>query len=155
MFPERKTGWGKGFVVVGVLVLLIFTGGVQHATTAIEDTYEKLKVFTEILSLVQANYVDDVNSKELIYGAVKGMLDTLDPHSSFMPPDAFREMQVETQGSFGGLGIEITVKDRMLTVVAPIEGTPADRAGIQPGDRILRIEKDLTKDMTLVEAVRK
>ncbi|MBS1116579.1 MAG: ctpA, partial [candidate division NC10 bacterium] len=111
MLPECKARWAKGFVVVVTLVVLIFTGGVQHGTTAIEDTYEKLKVFTEILSLVQGNYVDDVNSKELIYGAVKGMLETLDPHSSFMPPDAFREMQVETQGSFGGLGIEITVKD--------------------------------------------
>ncbi len=155
MRPERKTRWSKGFVVVITLVLLIFTGGVQHGTTAIEDTYEKLKVFTEILSLVQSNYVDEVNSKELIYGAVKGMLETLDPHSSFMPPDAFREMQVETQGSFGGLGIEITVKDRMLTVVAPIEGTPADRAGIHPGDRIVKIEGQLTKDMTLMDAVRR
>ncbi|MBP2670374.1 MAG: ctpA, partial [candidate division NC10 bacterium] len=155
MLPECKARWAKGFVVVVTLVLLIFTGGVQHGTTAIEDTYEKLKVFTEILSLVQGNYVDDVNSKELIYGAVKGMLETLDPHSSFMPPDAFREMQVETQGSFGGLGIEITVKDRMLTVVAPIEGTPADRAGIHPGDRIVKIEGQLTKDLTLMDAVRR
>jgi carboxyl-terminal processing protease len=155
MLPDRKVRWSKRLIVVGTLALLIFTGGVQHGTTAIEDTYEKLKVFTEILSLVQANYVDDVNSKELIYGAVKGMLETLDPHSSFMPPDAFREMQVETQGSFGGLGIEITVKDRMLTVVAPIEGTPADRAGIHPGDRIIKIEGQFTKDMTLMDAVRR
>jgi carboxyl-terminal processing protease len=155
MLPECKARWAKGLVVVVTLALLIFTGGVQHGTTAIEDTYEKLKVFTEILSLVQGNYVDDVNSKELIYGAVKGMLETLDPHSSFMPPDAFREMQVETQGSFGGLGIEITVKDRMLTVVAPIEGTPADRAGIHPGDRIVKIEGQLTKDLTLMDAVRR
>jgi carboxyl-terminal processing protease len=155
MCPPRKVGWWKGIVVGGTLALLVFTGGVRHAITAIEDTYEKLKVFTEILSLVQANYVDDVNSKELIYGAVKGMLESLDPHSSFMPPEAFREMQVETQGSFGGLGIEITVKDRLLTVVAPIEGTPADRAGIHAGDRILKIEGQVTKDMTLMEAVRR
>jgi len=155
MLPESKTRWAKGLVVTVTLVLLVFTGGVQHGTGAIEDTYEKLKVFTEILSLVQGNYVDDVNSKELIYGAVKGMLETLDPHSSFMPPDAFREMQVETQGAFGGLGIEITVKDRLLTVVAPIEGTPADRAGIHPGDRIVKIEGQLTKDLTLMDAVRR
>ncbi len=155
MFPVRHSGWWKGAIFAGTLVLLVFTGGVQHGTTAIEDTYEKLKVFTEILSLVQSNYVDDVNSKELMYGAVKGMLETLDPHSSFMPPEAFREMQVETHGSFGGLGIEITVKDRFLTVVAPIEGTPADRAGIQPGDRIVKIEGQITKDLTLMDAVRK
>ena len=155
MFPVRHSGWWKGVVFAGTLVLLVFTGGVQHGTTAIEDTYEKLKVFTEILSLVQSNYVDEVNSRDLIYGAVKGMLDTLDPHSAFMTPEAFREMQVETQGSFGGLGLEITVKDRMLTVVAPIDGTPADRAGIQPGDRIVKIEGQPAKDMTLMDAVRK
>jgi len=155
MEPVRHSGWWKGVVLAGTLLLLVFTGGVQHGTTAIEDTYEKLKVFTEILSLVQSNYVDEVNSKDLIYGAVKGMLETLDPHSSFMPPEAFRDMQVETHGSFGGLGIEITVKDRMLTVVSPIEGTPADRAGIQAGDRIVKIEGQITKDMTLMDAVHK
>ncbi len=155
MLPVRHSGWWKGVIFAGTLVLLVFTGGVQHGTTAIEDTYEKLKVFTEILSLVQSNYVDDVNSKELIYGAIKGMLEALDPHSAFMPPEAFQEMQVETHGSFGGLGIEITVKDRSLIVVAPIEGTPADRAGLQPGDRIVKIDGQPTKDMTLMDAVRK
>jgi len=152
---SARHGWWKGLLAAGTLALLLFTGGVQHGTTAIEDTYEKLKVFTEILSLVQSNYVDEVNSKELMYGAVKGMLESLDPHSSFMPPELFKEMQVETSGSFGGLGIEITVKDRMLTVVAPIEGTPADKAGIQPGDKIVKIEGAPTKDMTLMDAVRR
>ena len=155
MVPIRHSGWWKAILVGATLVLLVVTGGVQHGTTAIEDTYDKLKVFTEILSLVQSNYVDEVKSRELIYGAVKGMLDTLDPHTAFMTPEAFKEMQVETSGSFGGLGIEITVKDRMLTVVAPIDGTPADRAGIQPGDRIVKIEGQLTKDLTLMDAVRK
>ena len=155
MVSVRHSGWWKGMVIAGTLVLLVFTGGVQRGITAVEDTYDKLKVFTEILSLIQSNYVEEVNSQDLIYGAVKGMLDTLDPHSAFMPPDAFKEMQVETQGSFGGLGIEITVKDRMLTVVAPIDGTPAERAGIQPGDRIVKIEGQPTKDMTLMDAVRK
>ena len=155
MVSVRHSSWWKGVLIAGTLVLLVFTGGVQRGITAVEDTYDKLKVFTEILSLIQSNYVEEVNSRDLIYGAVKGMLDTLDPHSAFMPPDAFREMQVETQGSFGGLGIEITVKDRMLTVVAPIDGTPAERAGVQPGDRIVKIEGQPTKDMTLMDAVRK
>ncbi len=155
MVPIRHSGWWKAVLVGATLVLLVVTGGVQHGTTAIEDTYDKLKVFTEILSLIQSNYVDEVKSRELIYGAVKGMLDTLDPHTAFMTPETFKEMQVETSGSFGGLGIEITVKDRMLTVVAPIDGTPADRAGIQPGDRIVKIEGQLTKDLTLMDAVRK
>lgn len=138
-----------------ILLLLIAGGGARHGVIAIEDTYERIKVFTEVLSLVQSNYVDEVNPKDLIYGALKGMLETLDPHSAFMPPDIYKEMQVETQGSFGGLGIEITVKDRQLTVVAPIEGTPADRAGIQAGDRILKIDGKPTKDMTLMEAIKK
>jgi carboxyl-terminal processing protease len=155
MLAVRRSRSWKGILIAGTLVLLVFTGGVQRGVTAVEDTYEKLKIFTEILSLVQSHYVDEVQSRDLIYGAVKGMLETLDPHSAFMTPEAFKEMQVETQGSFGGLGIEITVKDRMLTVVAPIDGTPADRAGIQPGDRIVKIEGQPTKDMTLMDAVRK
>jgi carboxyl-terminal processing protease len=141
-------------VAAFTLVLLIISGGGRHEVTAVEDSYERLKVFTEVLSLIQANYVDETKPRDLIYGGIKGMLETLDPHSSFMPPDIFKEIQVETQGSFGGLGIEITVKDRQLTVVAPIEGTPADRAGVHPGDRIVKIDGKLTKDMTLMEAVK-
>ena len=152
---RRHGVWLKGGIIVGILGLLLLTGGVQRGTTAIEDTYEKLKVFTEVLSLIQTNYVDEVHTTDLIYGGVKGMLETLDPYSAFMPPDSFKEMQVETQGSFGGLGIEITVKDKMLTVVAPIDGTPAERAGIQPGDRIVKIDGQQTKDMTLMDAVKK
>jgi carboxyl-terminal processing protease len=148
-----RNGW-KSMVAAFTLVLLIISGGGRHEVTAVEDSYERLKVFTEVLSLIQANYVDETKPRDLIYGGIKGMLETLDPHSSFMPPDIFKEMQVETQGSFGGLGIEITVKDRQLTVVAPIEGTPADRAGLHPGDRIVKIDGKLTKDMTLMEAVK-
>jgi carboxyl-terminal processing protease len=137
------------------MALLIISGGGRHEVTAVEDSYERLKVFTEVLSLIQANYVDETKPRDLIYGGIKGMLETLDPHSSFLSPDIFKEMQVETQGSFGGLGIEITVKDRQLTVVAPIEGTPADRAGLHSGDRIVKIDGNPAKDMTLIEAVKK
>jgi carboxyl-terminal processing protease len=145
----------KGAVIVLTLALLVIGGGGHHEVTAVEDSYEQLKVFAEVLSLVQANYVEETKPRDLISSGIKGMLESLDPHSAFMPPDIFKEMQVETQGSFGGLGIEITVKDRMLTVVAPIEGTPADRAGIHPGDRIVKIDGSPTKDMTLMEAVKK
>jgi len=144
----------KCLVVVLTLVLLIIGGG-NHEVTAVEDNYERLKVFTEVLSLIQANYVEETKPGDLIYSGIKGMLEVLDPHSAFMPPDTFKEMQVETQGSFGGLGIEIAVKDRMLTVVTPIEGTPADRAGIHPGDRIVKIDGNPAKEMTLMEAVKK
>src|SRR5574341_2565288 len=149
-----RKGW-KAMVAGFTMALLIISGGGRHEVTAVEDSYERLKVFTEVLSLIQANYVDETQPRDLIYGGIKGMLETLDPHSSFMPPDIFKEMQVETQGSFGGLGIEITVKDRQLTVVAPIEGTPADRAGLHAGDRIVEIDGKPTKDLTLQEAVRR
>jgi carboxyl-terminal processing protease len=118
-------------------------------------TYEQLKLFTDVLTIIQNQYVDETEPREVIYGAVRGMLRALDPHSSFMDPESYREMQVETSGSFGGLGIEITIRDDQLTVVAPIEGTPAWRAGIQPGDRIVKIEGLATKDMTLPDAVKR
>lgn len=149
-----RKGW-KAMVAGFTMALLIISGGGRHEVTAVEDSYERLKVFTEVLSLIQANYVDETKPRDLIYGGIKGMLETLDPHSSFLSPDIFKEMQVETQGSFGGLGIEITVKDRQLTVIAPIEGTPADRAGLHPADRIVKIDGNPTKDMTLIEAVKK
>ncbi len=117
--------------------------------------FEYIKLYTDTLSLVQKNYVEEVTVKKLVYGSIKGMLANLDPHSSFMPPEMFKEMQVETTGSFGGLGIEITIRDGILTVVSPIEDTPAFRAGIEAGDRIVKINGELTKDMTLMEAVKK
>ena len=108
-----------------------------------------------MLSIVQNQYVDEVPPKELIYSAIKGTLRGLDPHSSFLDPDSYKEMQVETSGSFGGLGIEITLKDDILTVVSPIEGTPAYRAGLHTGDRIVKIDGLSTKDMQLADAVKR
>lgn len=117
------------------------------------DSYEKLKTFSEILSLLEANYVEKVDTNELIDGAIRGMLKTLDPHTSYLPPEAFKQMKVETSGRFGGLGIEITVRKGILTVVTPIEDTPAFKAGIKAGDRIIKIEDESTLDMTLSDAV--
>mgnify|MGYP006268471767 CR=1 FL=1 len=119
------------------------------------EGYESIKVFTEALSVVKKNYVEDVKTKELVYGAVKGMLNSLDPHSGFMNPDAYKEMQVDTKGEFGGLGIQIGIKDGLLTVIAPIEDTPAYKAGIKAGDRIIKINNEGTRDMGLTEAVGK
>jgi len=155
MGSQRWRGKARTAVVGLALVLVIIASGARHGVVATDEAYEKLKVFTEVLTLIQANYTEEVHSKDLVYGAIRGMLETLDPHSSFMPPEVYREMQVETQGTFGGLGIEITVRDRQLTVVSPIEGTPADQAGILTGDRIVKINGEPTKDMTLIEAVRK
>jgi carboxyl-terminal processing protease len=148
----------KKVAVVSVLLLVLtlsLGGGVASKSQDSSATYENLRLFTEVLSIVQSQYVDDVAAKDVIYNAIKGTLRGLDPHSSFLDPEMYREMQVETSGSFGGLGIEITLRDDILTVVAPIEGTPAYRAGIQPGDRIVKIEGISTKDMQLTDAVKR
>jgi carboxyl-terminal processing protease len=148
----------KKVVTISVLLLLLtlsLGGGVASKSNDSSATYENLKLFTEVLDIVQRQYVDEVPPKDLIYGAIKGTLRGLDPHSSFLDPEMYKEMQVETSGSFGGLGIEITLKDDILTVVAPIEGTPAYRAGVHPGDRIVKIEGISTKDMQLTDAVKR
>jgi carboxyl-terminal processing protease len=147
----------KAFVIGSLLVVLTLSlgGTVASKGTDTGATYEQLRLFTEVLSIVQNQYVDEVAPKELIYSAIKGTLRGLDPHSSFLDPESYREMQVETSGSFGGLGIEITLRDDILTVVSPIEGTPAYRAGLQAGDRIVKIDGLATKDMQLVDAVKK
>jgi carboxyl-terminal processing protease len=138
-----------------IVAVWLASGGVGTVQAVARESYENLEVFTNILAIVQKNYVDPVSTKQLIDGAVNGMLTSLDPHSAYLTPDLYRELQVDTQGSFGGLGIEITVKSGILTVVSPIEDTPAFRAGIKPGDQILKIEGEFTKDMSLVEAVKR
>jgi carboxyl-terminal processing protease len=147
----------KALVIGSLLVVLTLSLGGSAASKSATGgaTYEQLRLFTEVLSIVQNQYVDEVPPKELIYSAIKGTLRGLDPHSSFLDPESYREMQVETSGSFGGLGIEITLKDDVLTVVAPIEGTPAYRAGLQTGDKIVKIDGLVTKDMSLPDAVKR
>src|SRR6185295_18334419 len=113
------------------------------------------ELFSYALTTIQSEYVDKKQSKELIYGSLKGMLASLDPHSQFLDPDEYNELKTETQGKFGGLGIEISIRDGLLTVITPIEDTPAWKAGIMAGDRIVKIEDDLTKDITLSDAVKK
>ncbi len=119
------------------------------------DRYENLELFNRVLHFVEANYVDEVKNKTLIEGAIKGMLETLDPHSNFLPPDLYKDMQIDTSGKFGGLGIEIGMKDNILTILAPIEDTPAWKAGLKPNDRIVKINNESTKGMNLVESVSK
>ena len=155
MGPTRHV---RKVVTISALLLLLtlsLGGGVASKSNDSAATYENLRVFTEVLSIIQSQYVDEVPPKDIIYNAIKGTLRGLDPHSSFLDPEMYREMQVETSGSFGGLGIEITLKDDVLTVVAPIEGTPAYRAGVLSGDRIIKIEGLTTKDMQLADAVKR
>ena len=118
-----------------------------------QDAYNKLKVFSEVLSLIESNYVEPVEKDSMIEGAISGMVKSLDPHTSYMPPVSYKEMQVETTGKFGGLGIEISLRDGVLTVVSPIDDTPAFKVGIKPGDKIIKIEDESTLDMTIQDAV--
>jgi carboxyl-terminal processing protease len=126
---------------------------IQKVSAEDKTVYEQLQIFSDVLDIVQENYVEEADSKELVEGAITGMLKTLDPHSSYLNPEAYKELQVETKGSFGGIGIEITIRDGFLTVVSPLEGTPADEVGIEAGDQILRVDGEPTKEMTLMEAV--
>ncbi|MBI3016907.1 MAG: S41 family peptidase [Deltaproteobacteria bacterium] len=117
--------------------------------------YEKIGILLKVLNYVENNYVDEVKIQDLIYGAINGMLSTLDPHTNFLTPELFKEMKVDTSGQFGGLGIEITIKDGVLTIITPMEGTPAYKVGLQPNDKIVKIEEEYTDKMNLIEAVSK
>ncbi len=138
-----------------LIVLGFISGTISPVVSALPTkTYEKLKVFTEAIETIEKNYVEEVQSESILYGAIRGMLTTLDPHSSFMTPEEYKEMQVETKGQFGGLGIEISIRDGILTVVSPIEDTPAYKVGIKAGDKIVKIEEKSTKGMNIFEAVK-
>ncbi len=155
MSPVKKRRAAFIGLVTALFAAAFLLGNQKPSMAESNQTYEGLKLFSEVIEMVEKNYVDPVESKKLIEGALQGMLQALDPHSAFMPPDAFKELQVETKGEFGGLGIVIAVKEGIITVVAPIEGTPAHLAGILAGDRIVAVDTESTKDMKLWEAVKK
>src|SRR3990172_80182 len=146
-----------GFIAAAAGVLLLFWGahGPGRVAAVDNEAYEDVEGFADVIALVQKHYVNEVSIQDLVEGAVSGMLNSLDPHSAYLTQDLYKELQIDTEGSFGGLGIEITIRDGVLTVVSPIEDTPAYQVGIRAGDQIIKIEGDLTKDMPLVEAVRK
>jgi carboxyl-terminal processing protease len=120
-----------------------------------EEVYKELDLFAEGLAIVEDKFVEKKSFKDLIYGAMEGLLSSLDAYSEFLTPDEYKELLVETEGKFGGLGIEITIKDGLLTIVSPIEDTPAWRAGLKAGDIIVKIDGELTKGITLNQAVKK
>src|SRR5690348_14290433 len=155
MSAKKRNRWIAATVIaLGVCVFVIGDLAVQRAQALPDDTYKELQTFANVLAIVQKNYVEPVSTKRLINGAIAGMLSSLDPHSAYLTPDLYRDLEVETRGSFGGLGIEITIKNDVLTVVSPIEGTPAYAAGIKSGDQIIKINNDFTKGMTLTDAVK-
>ncbi|MCC6736778.1 MAG: S41 family peptidase [Bauldia sp.] len=145
---------GAIFVAAALLGLSrqsLFAGTPAQAQSS--ETYRQLNLFGEIFERILADYVDEVDEATLIQAAIAGMVQSLDPHSSYLPPDAFMEMQFTTRGEFGGLGIEVTQENGVVTVVSPIDDTPAARAGILAGDRIIGIDGASIEGLTLNEAV--
>ena len=142
-------------LLLGMLFSQIAFGEQQGDTPpGSHGAYEDIELFTDVLAIIHRSYVEEVDIRDLIYGGIRGMLATLDPHSSFLTPELYEEMQADTHGEFGGIGIEVTLEEGTLSVVSPIEGTPAQRAGIRARDRIVRINGKSTQDLNLMEAVR-
>ena len=145
-----------------LIALILFLYGIINIGCAAErakdedrELYRQIELFSDGLTIVQSEYVEKPEPKKLVYGALEGMLSSLDDYSQFMDPESFKEMKIETKGEFGGLGIEIGIRDGILTIIAPIDGTPADKAGLKAGDKIVKIDGELTRDITLGGAVKK
>lgn len=141
--------------IMGLLCFAVAAVSFGQIRGYAEERYEDLQLFAKVLNLVQQYYVEPVDTKKLIYGGIKGMLQELDPHTNFLPPHIYKEFENETSGEFGGIGIEITVQNGILTVISPIEDTPAWNAGIKPGDKIIAIDGESTKGFSLVEAAQR
>lgn len=154
MFNRQRM---KRILLVTAATALVSLGSFSayRSATAAGTDYESIELFTDVLAIVKKSYVEEVDTKKLVYGAINGMLSALDPHSSFMPPETYKELKTETKGEFGGLGIEISIKDGILTVISPIEDTPAFRAGLKSGDQILKIDDRFTKDLSIMDAVKR
>src|SRR5438876_9634194 len=141
-------------VIAGVLISLNFQAVADRAARTVRPI-EELRAFAEVFGAIKSSYVEPVEDKKLITEAISGMLTGLDPHSAYLDQDAFRELQVGTQGQFGGLGIEVGMEEGFVKVVSPIEDTPAFRAGLKPGDFIIKIDDTSVKGMTLNDAVKR
>lgn len=158
---NAKAKSGRVVATLAFLMTVGISGFILGAISAgstlayAKERYADLQIFTKVLNLVQQYYVEEVDIKKLIYGGVKGMLQELDPHTNFLPPDVYKEFESETSGEFGGLGIEITIQNDVLTVISPIEDTPAWEAGIQAGDKIVEINGESTKGLSLAEAAQR
>jgi carboxyl-terminal processing protease len=154
-FLRKKILTNIAIISVLFLGLLLINGNNDDvkADTS-DDTYKNIELFSEVLNQLQDNYVEPKDTRDLIIGAIKGMLQSLDPHSSYMTKDEHEDLLIETEGEFSGIGIQIGLKDNILTVVSPIEDTPAYEAGIEAGDKIVKIGDKSTIDMTLMDAVK-
>ena len=142
------------FVFLAAIVLFTVPATGQAQTNS-SETYRQLDLFGDVFERVRADYVKEVGDEKLIEAAINGMLTSLDPHSSYMSPKSFKDMQVQTRGEFGGLGIEVTMENGFVKVVSPIDDTPAFRAGLKPGDYITHLDDQVVQGLTLAEAVEK
>ncbi len=134
-------------LLIAVIFWTVGSGFYRNLSARGAETYKGLKLFSDVIELVEKNYVDSVDSKELIEKAIQGMVHGLDPHSSLLSPDDFKELQIDTQGEFTGIGVSISMRDGFVTVVSPIEGTPAYKAGIKAGDKIVKVDGKPTRDL--------
>lgn len=154
-----STNWRRPVCTIALaMALLCFAVGFNGDSRVIaleQSTYKNLKLFNEAMDIIEKNYVEKVDPQTLLQGAINGMVKSLDPHSMFLTAEMYKELQTETRGSFGGIGIEITILNDVLTVVSPIEDTPAYNAGIKPGDQIIRIDDKSTKGISILDAVKK
>ena len=139
--------------VILLLTLIILLAPKTYGSSSIEEKYNYLDLFGQVFDRVRSSYVEEVTDQELIEKAIDGMLSGLDPHSGFMNEEVFQEMQMDTEGKFGGLGIEITMEEGFVKVIAPIEDTPAYDAGVLAGDYIIQIDETPVFGLTLNEAV--
>src|SRR6185436_3865908 len=163
MRRPRSTAFVLVVSVLSTFMGVAVVGGAAAALPKKFSPYHKLNIFTRVLSYVENNYVENVDQDDLIYGAIKGMLETLDPHTSFLKPEQYKEMKIDTQGEFGGVGIEVEMrpverdgaKENFLTVMSAIDGTPAHKAGLTTGDQILKIDDLSTRNLHMDEAVQK
>ena len=151
----QKFGLVGAGVIVGVLISLNFSANAGKETASSALPIEELRSFADVFNAIKQGYVEPVDDKTLINNAISGMLSNLDPHSAYLDADAFKDLQVSTQGEFGGLGLEVGMEDGYVKVVSPIEDTPAWRGGVKSGDLIIKIDDTLVKGLTLSDAVKK
>jgi carboxyl-terminal processing protease len=145
----NRYGRTKLWLVLVVTIVFSTAGaGFYHKLSADSDeTYKGLKVFSDVIEIIQKNYVDPVKPKDLIEKAIQGMVSSLDPHSALLPPEAYEELRIDTEGKFTGIGIHVTMRDSFVTVVSPIEGTPAYKAGVKAMDKIVKVDGVVTSDL--------
>jgi len=155
MTQGKRKARDIGLCILLLTSCLIFVGSALKVDRATKDeTYKELTLFADALSIIQSQYVDSSTAKDLIYGALEGMVNSLDPYSEFLTPEEHQELKEGTEGKFGGVGMEITIRDGLVTVVSPLEGTPAWKAGIKAQDRIVKIDDEIIKNYTLTNAVK-